>query len=102
MIDLTKFKVGTLLKYSHKAKLGKKQKPMMDCIIVHVFHAYKVPKTKKVIKYYGKIIIDPKFGRVFGPMKNDRFVLKRGKNDYIIIHQDVRTFHYSNLEVIKY
>ena len=102
MIDFTKIGKGTLLKYACKARNDEIEKPLKNCEVVHIFKAYQVPKKKKIIKYYGKEIIDPVYGKLFGPMKNDRFVLKRGKGDYIVLHCHIKTLHYVNLEIIKY
>ena len=55
------------------------------------------------LKYYGEKIIDPKYGRVFGPMRTDRLILRKDgiEDDYIILHVDIRTFNYVELSDYK-
>lgn len=70
---------GSKVKYTLKNKSPVKGK------IVHVFEAYQVPNQKKLLKYYGKEIINPKYASLFGPMASDRIVIKKKKGDYIIL-----------------
>ncbi len=54
--------------------------------IVYIFKAFKVPSKKKIIKYYGKEIIDPKYAGIFGPNKTARLVVKKeNTEDYIVL-----------------
>jgi len=109
MTDLTKLKIGSKVLYSYRKSINstkglKKEMSLIpvECEVVYFFKAFEIPKTKKVVKYYGEMVINPKYSRIFGPMDHDRFVLKRGKDDYIVLHVDKRTFNYINLEVISY
>lgn len=52
--------------------------------VVYIFKAFSIPKTKKIIKYYGYDIINPLYSRVFGPAKDNRVVLKMSKTNYIV------------------
>lgn len=98
MLDLTKLKIGSKVLYKRK---DDKKEPK-ECKIIYIFKAYELPMPDKILKYYGGHIINPKYGKVFGPMKNDRIVIKRGKNDYIVIFVDIRTFNYIELSLISY
>lgn len=105
MTDLTKLKIGSKVLFSYRESVRLKRKlstTPVECKVVYFFKAFEVPNTKKVIKYYGEKIINPKYSRVFGPMAHDRFVLKRGKDDYIVLRVDIRTFNYIKLEIVSY
>ena len=97
MIDLTKLKIGTKVWYKNR-KVGESQS---ECEVVYIFKAYAIPSKRKIIKYYGEMVINPKFAFIFGPNKNDRIVLKRGKNDYIIIPLDTKVFRYCEIQIIN-
>ena len=103
MLDLTKLKIGSIVRFQSKRnKDNKELKPFVECKIVYIFKAYQIPKKNKVLKYYGCNVINPIYARVFGPMQNDRSVLKRNKNDYIILYIDREILNYVNLEVVSY
>ena len=99
MVDLTKLKINSKIFY----RLKRSDEPLKLCKVVNIFKALEVPNAKKVIKYYGEKIIDPKYGRVFGPMKTDRLILRKDgiEDDYIILHVDNRTFNYVELSDYK-
>lgn len=95
MTDLTKLKLGTQVLYT-----SKRRNKFAKCKVVYIFKSFEIPKKKMVIKYYGEAIIDPKFKGVFGPNNVDRVVLKRGKNDYIILPIVPRVFQYAHLKIL--
>lgn len=95
MMDLSKLKINSKILYRRKYD----NSPFKVCKVVCIIKALEIPNTKKIIKYYGEKIIDPKYGRVFGPMKTDRLILRKDgiEDDYIILHVDNRTFNYVEL-----
>jgi hypothetical protein len=56
--------------------------------IVYIFKKFEIPSRKKLLKYYGIEVMNPKYGRLFGPMFEDRVVIKQykdGKKSYLIL-----------------
>lgn len=45
--------------------------------IIDIFKKFEVPDKEKVIKYYGDISTKPKFGKIFGPLYEDRIIIKK-------------------------
>lgn len=102
MVDFTKIKIGSEVYFSvKKNKHFPKPKPPIKCKVVYIFKAFEIPKTSKIIKYYGDKVIIPKYAAMFGPNKNDRIVLKRGKNDFLVIPVHSNTFAWINLELVE-
>ena len=106
MDDLTNLIIGSKVLYQSKyysanGKMIKRKKySLAECEVVHIFKAYEVPKTKKIIKYYGQQFILPKYKGIFGPFDVDRIVLKRGKNDYIVLPISQSLFQQAILELL--
>lgn len=64
--------------------------------IIHIFEKFKVPEKRKVLSYYGiknlslntkdKDFLNPKYGNLFGPMFEDRIIIKKeNKKEYIVL-----------------
>lgn len=99
--DLQKLQIGAkvIIEYLHSCKstlAGTKSNGK----VVYIFNALTVPDSDKLIKYYGEEIISLKHEAVFGPMKTDRIVIKKGKDDYSIIHRSIKTLNYLSLTVL--
>ena len=62
----------TFLQHRDKSKIGMK----LTGVIVDILPALKAPCKTKILKYYGRVVEDPKYAAVFGPNKSDRIVIK--------------------------
>lgn len=105
MTDFTKLKIGSRVLYASKYRNKSSLKTdMKECEVIDILKAFKIPKKKKIIKYYGEKIISPKYKCVFGPHEYDRVVLKRINsefdNDYIVLPLTPRMFNYCNIELL--
>lgn len=80
LINNPKFNIGDKVRIKVNRKkefLGK---------VVYIFKKFEIPSKKKLIKYYGLMIINPKYGKLFGPMFEDRIVIKKkGKHKHYVI-----------------
>ena len=83
LIKTPHFKVGDKVAGKNLGKMKNEAKRYFKGKIVYIFKRFEIPSKKKIIKYYGIDIINPKHGKVFGPMFEDRVVVKKfgkGKN----------------------
>ena len=72
------YKIGTnvLIKIKDEESVGK---------IVYIFKANKIPKRKKLLKYYGKRVSKPMYNHFCGSFISDRLVIKNIEKGYIIL-----------------
>jgi len=102
MMDFTKITIGSEVYYSVRPnKKNPNPKPPVKCKVVYIFKAFEIPRADKVVKYYGGMVVNPKYASLFGPNKSDRIVLKRGKKDFIIIPVHNNTLSWIDLKLVE-
>ena len=70
LVKHQKFLVGHRVEYTVKG-VSKKG------TVVYIFKKMEIPKKKRLFLYYGPEVVNPKYGRLFGPMFEDRLVVQK-------------------------
>jgi len=76
LIKTPKFEINDLVTVEYY-KIKDSKLPSFTGKVVYIFKKFEIPSKKKLIKYYGTNILNPKYGILFGPMFEDRIVIKK-------------------------